>query len=119
MKDDGLWLEILSTWFRCGISVCLHMDWMAAMGICWELWRCGMVVLVWYGSGFLTDGNHQWIQMATMTTGIPTALGCAMAVRCCRVSDRWESLIGCLQWFWVFCLTGLTSKGGMEGYEPG
>ena len=80
---------------------------------------------MWYGGfglvwiRFLTDGNHQWIQMAAMTTGILTALGCAMAVRCCRVSDRWESLIGCLQWFWVFCLTGLTSKGGMEGYEPG
>ena len=119
MKDDGLWLETLSTWFCCGISMWLHVDCMAAMGICWELWRCGMVVfgLVWIR--FLTDENHQWMQMAAMTTGLLTALGCAMAVRCCRVSDRWESLMGYLQWFWVFCLTGLTSKGGMEGYEPG
>ena len=34
----GLWMEGLSTWIQCGISVCLHMDWMAANGICWELW---------------------------------------------------------------------------------
>ena len=43
----------------------------------------------------LTDGNHQWMQMASMTMRLLTALGFTMAVRCCRVSDRWESLMGC------------------------
>ena len=119
MKDDGLWLETLSILSCCGISMWLHVDWMAAMGICWELWRCG-VVIFWSGMDqILTDGNHQWMQMASMTMRLLTALGFTMAVRCCRVSDRWESLMGCWQWYWVFCLTGLTSKGGMEGYKPG
>ena len=60
MKDDGLWLEILSRWFLCGISVWLHMDWMATLGICWELWRYEMVFgLVWIR--FLIDVDHHTI----------------------------------------------------------
>ena len=96
------------------------------MWIVWLQWAfagnygdvvCFFFGLVWIR--FLTDENHQWMQMGAMTTGLLTALGFTMALRCCRVSDRWESLLGYLQWFWVFCRTGLTSKGGMEGYEPG
>ena len=58
MNGDGLWMEDLSTWFLCGTSVWLHMDWMATMGICWELWRCEVAFgLVWIM--FLTDVDHQ------------------------------------------------------------
>ena len=96
------------------------------MWIGWLQWafagNYGDVVWYFFWSGMdqiLTDGNHQWMQMASMTMRLLTALGFTMAVRCCRVSDRWESLMGCWQWYWVFCLTGLTSKGGMEGYKPG
>jgi len=80
----------------------------------WNGFWSGMdQVFDWCGS------SYSWLQVAGMTSKSSAALGFAMAVRCCRFligGSLWSAVCnGC----WVFCLTGLTSKGGMEGYGPG
>ena len=88
------------------------------MDVFWGFSERFMALDGWYGMDqvFWLMWNHHTggCKWPVWQVKSPAALGFAMAVRCCRFSDRWESLIDCLQWmFGYFCLTGLTSKRGV------
>ena len=113
---DGRSQHLVSLWHFCVFAYGLdgyngHL--LGTMAIWNGFWSGMDQVFDWCGS------SYSWLQVAGMTSKSSAALGFAMAVRCCRFligGSLWSAVCnGC----WVFCLTGLTSKGGMEGYEPG